>query len=1270
MAYAERQSPDLIDDLYARKEFAQLWMPPRDPNVREFELDEFSQSHQQFARTFLNPSTPYRRLHLMHSTGCHAPGTQIRMFDGSTRAVENIKIGDILARHDGKQARVMRLHRGVDDMYCILPAGLSPTYVNGGHIMHVTTHPDRVNELDAFVDIPLNELVHDNSTYYIAVVDGDYLRAARFVVTSTRRDHYYGFRVFNDDGLYLDAQGIVHHNSGKTRAAIGVAQEFIKMYRVIYRGANWRDPTVNTPSVFVIAFGGKRAFVRDLIKYPEYGYASAAEYETLVKLQMESAMSQSAYQKFSDMYSLLKRRTTNRARGGFYRMYGYDEFANRLFGRDSALIPGIVDRATSNREPPIRALERAIASGEIHVDQRLISQMENSLIIADEIHNTYNTVSINTRGLAILYIIDHVPSVRFISLSATPINGSPGEIADFINYFTPPDVKYARTDLFTGNDATPEAHSIITEKMHGSVSYMFDYDPRYFPRRIDVGQPAIINGEELPYSRFTLCEMSPFHRAAIVAFYADNRGNVDDAGEPEEYTADADDSVVGIPPRAYSLFDFVFPNPIDNNIGLYDSSTLFTTLHTAPERWKRETGVHTYTVGSIRIIGGTFLREQNITRYSAKYARLLSVIRDDIKRGGASKMIIYHERVRTTGVLLIREILRENGFIEESEEPNDSTICAICAVGRREHGDSHEYRPARFVTMYSELDKSVITSIREKFNSSSNLHGEWCSILIGSRLIRESYDFYGVRFMYILSLPSSIPQLIQVFGRCIRRGSHLQLPPNERDVSINIIANAADVSGNGSIIGNATESPEMRRYAIKLRTYLVIQDIEREMARAAIDSGLNANIITRPERDEYGALKFDSSVKFTPGGDLRLDTFFAYGYGQQEIKICIELIKQLMRIRTIQTARELINSIRTPPFRLPFNAGVISDSSIVIAISYLLPRERISMQDARIMYIGNIPHVLTVSCESHDSPSSHVIAGISEDSVFTLSPVGSVTIAGITQYKPIIDLESSIREGGRSSADITLDVSQIKTISRVDESILAILRERYAGRGARGARLIETMRGFLTEFSTDQQRAIARNFIDDTDFASEFGALFTFLNNLGIFVHYGYVMKYRDVARRLTFPESTAADRVIGFGDGAAIQLYTGAEWISINRAALNLHVESEENKDIIGVYRQFPYSVKFQIRKPIQKIRGSARDARLIERGMVCATRARRDIIADARLLGISGKDIEKSGTAADICELIERELLLREINEYRSHGRNAIKYIQGWWSVIPVFF
>lgn len=77
------------------------------------------------------------KFYIMTGSGCHAKGTQIRMFDGATKAIEDIDVGESLMGDDNSPRVVERLWRGKSDMYRISPVKGDPFIVNGSHKLTV-----------------------------------------------------------------------------------------------------------------------------------------------------------------------------------------------------------------------------------------------------------------------------------------------------------------------------------------------------------------------------------------------------------------------------------------------------------------------------------------------------------------------------------------------------------------------------------------------------------------------------------------------------------------------------------------------------------------------------------------------------------------------------------------------------------------------------------------------------------------------------------------------------------------------------------------------------------------------------------------------------------------------------------------------------------------------------------------------------------------------------------------------------------------------------
>ena len=95
-------------------------------------------THQKIVRDYLNLYSPYRGLLLYHGLGsgkCMKKDTPIIMYDGSTKMVQDIQVGELLMGDDSKPRTVLSLARGRDKMYDVIPIKGEKYTVNQEHIL-------------------------------------------------------------------------------------------------------------------------------------------------------------------------------------------------------------------------------------------------------------------------------------------------------------------------------------------------------------------------------------------------------------------------------------------------------------------------------------------------------------------------------------------------------------------------------------------------------------------------------------------------------------------------------------------------------------------------------------------------------------------------------------------------------------------------------------------------------------------------------------------------------------------------------------------------------------------------------------------------------------------------------------------------------------------------------------------------------------------------------------------------------------------------------
>ena len=735
--------------------------------------------------------------------------------------------------------------------------------------------------------------------------------------------------------------------SGKTIAAISIALNYIKFYQ--------KQQKDEIGSIYILGFT-QHIFKNELLKYPELGFISREELDTLNKLKEQARSENPAdIDRLKKFLFTIKKRFSNRKENGFFKFYGYKELANHLLLSSS-------ENIISLSEEEITA---HIKDGTIKLNTDLLEEFQNSLIICDEIHNVYNSTEKNIWGIVIQIILNYHNSCRAVFLSATPLNNSPSEIIDLLNLLLPRrhyPILYKK-DFFDRDDTLlPNKTDTIRQYLEGRVSFIIDQDPSYIASKEFIG--TSIPG--IKYLKFIRCPMSPFH-------YKTYKNIEEELGLEGQY-----------------ILDFALPNPkYDNpfeNIGLYKTKEIADMYMGATSEWKNNIGL--YYDNEKDIVSGDMLNKKSLRKISSKYHQMITDIHDLIhnKKG---KIFIYHNSIHVSGTIFISEILLRNNIIGEFDTSNSDTLCSICGKIRKHHTANqldptainiadHYYEPVRFVIVHSNIDRKQINRSLEKFNDVNNVNGSKFMILIGSKIIKESHSINSVRNLLVMSKPDNIPSLIQIMGRVIRLGSHKLLDKKHRHVDIRIYTSC--------ILNNKKYEMGLEeiRYREKIRTYEIILNIEQLLHESAIDAYNNYQIITK-NFDNLAFLPYTIKPKTFNLNELNYSTFNAY-YAKFEVNYVIYMIKRLfIEFSPIWTYDDLFTAIKNPPFKIELNPTVLSEELFTIALTNLVYTKSNEYTDPAIE--SSYADITTMVDKLHDpadkilyqdGSSSYVIAHVGE----------------------------------------------------------------------------------------------------------------------------------------------------------------------------------------------------------------------------------------------------------------------------------------------------
>lgn len=116
------------------------------------------------------PRSRYSIVYGPESSGkCHAKGDRILMYDGTSRAVEDIKVGDFLMGPDSAPREVLKTGKGFGPLFKITPVkGGGGFTVNGDHQLHLVCTHDQGNRYKGQrVQISVNEYLSKSNDWKI-----------------------------------------------------------------------------------------------------------------------------------------------------------------------------------------------------------------------------------------------------------------------------------------------------------------------------------------------------------------------------------------------------------------------------------------------------------------------------------------------------------------------------------------------------------------------------------------------------------------------------------------------------------------------------------------------------------------------------------------------------------------------------------------------------------------------------------------------------------------------------------------------------------------------------------------------------------------------------------------------------------------------------------------------------------------------------------------------------------------------------------------------
>jgi hypothetical protein len=151
--------------------------------------------------------------------------------------------------------------------------------------------------------------------------------------------------------------------------------------------------------------------------------------------------------------------------------------------------------------------------------------------------------------------------------------------------------------------------------------------------------------------------------------------------------------------------------------------------------------------------------KRDLSKYSAKYSDLLRRLDKDYAAGRLS--FVFSEFVKGSGLIVLSLLLEMHGYMRA-----DARVVDKFKLSKQK----------RYAIFTNESSTAAQTrQLIELFNSRQNMHGEYISVIIGSRVIMEGFSFKNIQSEYILTPHWNYSETSQIIARGFRLGSHNDL---------------------------------------------------------------------------------------------------------------------------------------------------------------------------------------------------------------------------------------------------------------------------------------------------------------------------------------------------------------------------------------------------------------------------------------------------------------------------------------------------------------
>jgi len=423
--------------------------------------------------------------------------------------------------------------------------------------------------------------------------------------------------------------------------------------------------------------------------------------------------------------------------------------------------------------------------------KRLKYTFESRVVVIDEIHNIrVSDQASDSIGKKVAEMLDSlvrvVKGIKLIFLTGTPMYNDPKEVIFLLNIFNLNDNRPTLKikDVFTkSGDLTREGERLLIRASNGYISYVRGENPYAFPYMVTpqlYDDPKSTKRMSSPKYQFNGKKIeSPIEHLDLYGSYLSDIQEaayekiIDDIYDKYK---DSDDFE-----HLESLGYNQLLRPIQSLIITYPEGNRFLTSEDGLNYAMKYKSNKTEFEYKQNELNGMF-KYENIGKYSSKIKAILDCILE------SKGIVLIYSQYIYGGILPMALALEELGFKRYGDaansllkdRPNPLNIYNL----KNDPGYTGKNKQANYSIISGDINLSTNNNAEIDALTINNSEGERVKVVLISQAGTEGIDLKNLRQVHVIEPWYNLNRIEQIIGRARRNCSHIELPLEERNVTL------------------------------------------------------------------------------------------------------------------------------------------------------------------------------------------------------------------------------------------------------------------------------------------------------------------------------------------------------------------------------------------------------------------------------------------------------------------------------------------------------